>query len=134
MPEDLQRSQSKTREFLAGGFGLLVLWTANSLTAAVGKHDHALRRSTFVVCAAGRLWEFPQRQEELRGVRGDGGTLEPQPCPPGRASLLASASQKLETSVKGLQGKMGQSVVEMSEKLKQMQSTLMKLPFSPQTP
>ena len=44
---------------------------------------------------------------------------------------LMSAPQKLETSVKGLQGKMGQSVVEISEKLKQMQSRLLNPLFPP---
>lgn len=67
------------------------------------------------------------------GVREDAGTLGPQPFPPGKASLPASnvCSPKAGNFSQGLQGKLGQSVAEMSEKLKQMQSTLLKPLFSP---
>ena len=58
-------------------------------------------------------WEAPKTPGDERRAAMPG----PQQCPPGRAAPLASdvcpppPPPKLEISVKGLQGKMGQSVV-----------------------
>lgn len=81
---------------------------------------------------AGHLLGGTKDWRNLEGVLGEGaGTPGPRQCPSGKASLFASVPPKLETSVKGLQGKMGRSVVKMSEKLKQMQSSLLNPLFPP---